>query len=180
MRVRASLGVAFVLLMAAPALATTVLRFSTQELTERADVILHGTCTAVTGRTTPEGVVTDVELRVTRGLKNHSAATFSFSTYGGVTSERGTFIAGAPNFQVGEEVVVFLDRANRQGHRLAIGMSQGKYTVREEAGRKLATRNLVGLRFVDPATGEVEEAGQEQAVVLDDLLAAVEQHLGKR
>ncbi len=174
--VRHAAGVlALLALTAAPALSTTVLRFSLEELIERADLIVHGTCTDVRGRETPDGVVTDVTIRVAQALKGSAGETLEFTTYGGATETRGTFIAGSPQFEKGEELVLFLDRPNRVGYRLAIGMSQGKYTVREDAsGRKVATRNLAGLRFVDPRTGEVEEAGPEQGVALDELLRTVQ------
>lgn len=167
-------ALALVLLLATPALCTTVLRFSLDELIERADVIVHGECVGVEGRETPDGVVTEVQLRVTEILKGAPATTFSFTTYGGMTPKRGTFIAGSPKFEVGEELVVFLDRPNRHGYRMAIGMSQGKYTVREEGGRKVAVRNLTGLRLIDPRTGAVEEgSGDEQGLPLADLLRTV-------
>lgn len=166
--------VTLIALTAAPALATTVLRFSLEELVERSEVIVHGTCTDVRGRETPDGVVTDVTLRVTTALKGAPGEALAFTTYGGATAARGTFIAGSPQFEKGEELIIFLDRPNRVGYRLAIGMSQGKYTIHEDAtGRKLATRNLAGLVFVDPRTGEVEEAGPEQGVRLDDLLQTI-------
>lgn len=168
------------LLTAAPALATTVLRFSLEELVERADVIVHGTCTDVRGRETPDGVVTDVTIQVGKALKGAPVETLTFTTYGGATESRGTFIAGSPQFEKGEELLLFLDRPNRVGYRMAIGMSQGKYTVSEDAsGRKVATRNLAGLRFVDPRTGEVEAAGPEQGVALDELLRTIEEAVSR-
>lgn len=164
-----------VLLTAVPALSTTVLRFTLDDLVERADVVVHGTCADVRGRETPDGVVTDVTIRVIKTYKGAPAETLSFTTYGGTTRSRGTFIAGSPQFEKGEELVLFLDRPNRVGYRMAIGMAQGKYTVSEDAsGRKVATRNLVGLRFVDPRTGEVEEATPEQSVPLDELLQTIQ------
>lgn len=168
------------LLVIGPAVATTVLRFTLEELCDRAELIVHGKCTATAARETPDGVVTDVTIEVTSALKGKPPVTFTFTAYGGQTDTRGTFIAGAPTFEVGEELLVFLDRQNDRGFRLAIGMAQGKYTVREEDGRKLATRNLAGLRFVDPATNEVSEADEpEQAVPLEDLLKTIKGHVAR-
>jgi hypothetical protein len=173
-------ALALLVLGASPALPTTVLRFSVEELADRADVIVHATCTDVRGRETADGVVTDVELKVVEGLKGATAgAPFTFTTYGGATETRGTFIAGSPQFQVGEELLLFLDRPNRVGYRMAIGMSQGKYTIREDAGRKVASRNLAGLVFVDPRTGEVEDAGPEQGVDLGELLQTIKNTLAR-
>jgi hypothetical protein len=178
-KTRTFLGaLAMTLLVIGPAVATTVLRFTLEELCERAELILHGTCTAAEARETPDGVMTDVTIEIASALKGAPRGKFTFTAYGGKTEKRGTFIAGAPSFEVGEELLVFLDRKNDRGFRLAIGMAQGKYTVREEDGRKLATRNLAGLSFVDPATNEVSEADEpEQAVPLEDLLKTIKGHV---
>jgi hypothetical protein len=172
---------AMTLLVIAPAWATSVLRFSLEELTDRAELIIHGTCTQLQARETPDGVVTDVTVAVTSALKGTPPATFTFTAYGGQTETRGTFVAGSPTFEQDEEVVLFLDRENDRGFRLAIGMAQGKYTVREEDGRKVASRNLAGLRFVDPKTNEVSEADDEPepGVALDELLKTIKGHLAR-
>jgi hypothetical protein len=166
------------LLVAALAHATSVLRFSVDDLADRADVIVLGTCVSSTGRLASDGVVTDHVLTIDRVLKGQVATpTFSFTTYGGVTPERGTFVAGTPTFARGEVSLVFLDAPNQAGYRMVIGLAQGKFTVREVDGRRLAFRNLEGLRLVDPATGKEEEAGAEQGMPLDDLLGLVTRRL---
>jgi hypothetical protein len=166
-------AVALTLLVAGAAQATSVLRFSLEDLADRAEVIALGTCTESTGRLTPDGVVTDTVFTVERGLKGVQPGSFTFTTYGGVTAERGTFVAGTPTFQRGEKALVFLDAANKAGCRMVIGLSQGKFSIREVDGKQLAFRNLEGLRLVDPATGKEEEAATEQGLPLDRLLDLV-------
>ncbi len=155
--------------------ATSVLSFTLDELTDRADFVAHGTVLSVKPRLTPEGVVTDVALRVTERLKGQAEGTFQFTTPGGRTAERGTFIAGAPVFEAGEEVVVFLEARGPKGLRVPIGLAQGKYTVRDEDGRRVAVRNLAGLRLVDQRTREERDGDEvsERALPLDELLGAV-------
>lgn len=187
-RIGWALGLAFSL--AAVAHATTVLRFSTAELTQRSDLIVHGVCTGAQGRETRDGVVTEFRIQVKEALKRprpapeteapelKPGAVLTFTTYGGVVAGRGTFIPGAPSIQVDEEVVLFLDAENAAKCRLVIGMSQGKYGIKaDEQGKKHAYRNLEGLRLVDRTTGTIEEASAEQGVPLDDLLAAIKTHL---
>lgn len=171
--------------------ATTVLRFNTAELVQRADLIVHGVCTGAQGRETRDGVVTDYRIEVKEALKRprpapdteapgtaKAGAILTFTTYGGVVAGRGTFIPGAPTIQVDEEVVLFLDAENAAKCRLPIGLSQGKYGIKaDEQGKKHAYRNLEGLRLVDRTTGTIEEAGTEQGVPLDDLLATIKTHL---
>jgi hypothetical protein len=176
-RIQVVTALALFLLMASSgvAWATTVLRFTTDELADRADVVLHGQCVAARTRETRDGVVTDYDVRVIESLKGGVGAAFSFTTYGGVTEARGTFIPGAPTITQDEELLLFLDAPNKAGCRLVIGMAQGKFTVKQDegSGRKVASRNLEGLQFLDPATGEAAEAKPEQAVPLDDLLARI-------
>lgn len=169
---------ALAILIPAVAHATTVLRFSTAELVQRSELIVHGVCTGSQGRETRDGVVTDYRIEVKAALKGKADGVLTFTTYGGVVAGRGTFIPGAPTIQVDEEVVLFLDAENAAKCRLPIGLSQGKYGVKaDEQGKKHAYRNLEGLRLVDRTTGSIEEAGTEQGVPLDDLLATIKSHL---
>lgn len=183
-RIQVVAALASLLLVASAgvAWATTVLRFTTDELTDRADVVVHGQCVAARTRDTRDGVVTDYDVRVSESLKGGAGAAFSFTTYGGVTETRGTFIPGAPTITQDEELVLFLDAPNKAGCRMFIGMAQGKFTVKEDeaSGRKVASRNLEGLSFLDPATGEAVEAKPEQAVRLDDLLARIRARVAEK
>lgn len=166
-----------VVLQAAPALATSVLRLTVDDLTDRAEVIVHGRCLSKQARQTPDGVVTDYRFAVIEGLKGAARGELAFTAFGGVLGRRGSAIAGAPSYEVGEEVLVFLDAPNAAGWRNAIGLAQGKFSIREVDGRRLAYRNLEGLSVVDPVTGEVTEGRSEQAVPFDELLARVKARL---
>jgi len=165
---------------AGTAFATSVLRFETADLVERAEVIVHGRCVKKTARRgAHDDIVTEVRVEVFHMVKGGegSPAEFEFTVYGGILDGRGSAISGAPAFERGEEVLVFLGPENDVGLRTAIGLSQGKYSVRIEDGRKVAYRNLEGLRLVDPETGEVTEAGDEQGVPFDELMERVERHV---
>ncbi len=158
--------------------ATSVLRMETSDLAARADVIVHGVVVSHAARETQDGIVTDVHVEVTRWIKgDDTGPVFDFTIYGGIIGERGSAISGAPTYEEGEEILVFLDRPNRLDCRMAIGLAQGKYSIRQENGRRVAYRNLEGLRLVDPETGDVEEAGNEQGVDFARLLATIERQL---
>jgi hypothetical protein len=143
------------LCLTAVAAASTVLHFSDEELTKRADVIVHGKCTKATPR---EGfnkmVVTDYELEVIERIKGKADdKKFTFTTFGGKLADHGTLIHGSPTFEVGEECIVFLDVVDaRSGCRTPIGLAQGKFSVRSDPGtsKKHLVRELGGLRLVDP------------------------------
>ena len=175
------------LLLGGTAQAPSVERFDLQEMTQRAEVVIHGKVQKTECRLDAKGnIVTDVKLEVGELLKRKpgeaaDAKSFEFAVYGGIFGGRGSAVSGAPTFNQGEEVLLFLSPVNSAGLRTCIGLSQGKYTIRLEGGKKLAYRNLEGLRIVDPKTGEVKEStGPEQGVPFDELRERVKSHLEKR
>jgi hypothetical protein len=155
--VRALLGAALLgVALTGVAAASTVLHFSNEELTKRADVIVHGKCTKATPR---EGynkmIVTDYEFDVIELVKGKSddKKTFRFTALGGKLADRGFLIHGSPSYQTGDECILFLDVPHpKTGCRTAIGLAQGKFAVVSEPGssKKHLVRELGGLRLVDP------------------------------
>ncbi len=168
-------------LLVGSASAATVLRFGTDELTDRASVIVHGKVTYKKARKTPAGsIVTDLRLSVSEAFKGLRGKNFSFSVYGGVLGARGSAVSGAPTFELGEEVLVFLDRENARGLRTVIGLAQGKFTVRVVDGKKLAFRDMEGLQLMDLKSGEVKPAKSEQGRSFGGLVAQVRKRLETR
>jgi len=156
--------------------ATSVLRFTTAEMATRAEVVAHAVVASTRAERHQDGaIVTRVQLSVLEPLKGETGDLFEFVVYGGILGDRGSAISGAPTFTRGEELVVFLSVENSKGLRTAIGLAQGKYSVREEKGKKLAFRNMQGLRLVDPKTGAEDEPTREQGVALDELLDRIRQ-----
>ena len=159
-----------------PAHATSVLRFTTAEMAERAEVVIHGIVADTRAELAPDGaIVTRIQLTVLEQLKGEPSELFEFVVYGGVLGKRGSAISGAPTFNRGEELIVFLTVENSKGLRTAIGLAQGKYSVRLEKGKKLAFRNMQGLRLVDKETGAEEDPGRDQGVALNELLDRIRQ-----
>lgn len=179
------MGLGLSLALALVATASTVLRFDAKDLTDHATVIVHGKVTSKVPRALSENViVTNYQVEVLEGLKGLEEGSlkdgvFSFSAYGGVTAERGSGISGAASYAKGEEILVFLTGENKYGCRAAVGLAQGKYTIREVEGRKLAFRDLEGLRLMDRKSGAIEEAKAEQGVAFDELLAGVKRRLAE-
>jgi len=176
--VQAALTCAFVVLSLGVAEASTVLRFSPDDMTDRAAIILHGKVVAKRARHLAKGViVTDYRLEVFDHYKGFKGKQFAFSAYGGVLGKRGSGISGAASYRVNEEILVFLAPINKLGCRAAVGLAQGKYSIRTVEGRKLAFRDLEGLRLMDRKSGKIEEAHQEQGVVFDDLVERIKQRV---
>lgn len=178
--VRALLAIAALAALAAPASASTVLRFDLDDLVDRAAVIVHGKVLDKQSRRGSDGsIVTDLRVEVEDALKGVEGGTFKFTVFGGVLGTRGSAVAGAATFERGEEILVFLDRPNKRGVRGTIGLSQGKYTIREVDGERLAFRDLEGLRLMDRRSGEIEDAKTEQGMPFDELLERVQARLAE-
>jgi hypothetical protein len=153
-------GIALVLALAGVSLGATVLKLSNQELTKRADVILHGKCTKKTARQDAniKMTVTDYEFEVTEFLKapddvKKAGTRFAFSVLGGKLEDgSGTFVSGFPTYSVDEECVLFLDAVHPKTKcRTSVGLAQGKFTVKQEEGssKKYLVRELGDLNLVD-------------------------------
>lgn len=185
-----SSAIAVLALVALAALgeASTVLRFSNEELARRADVILHGKCTGLAARA-GEGpiIITDYTFEVTTFVKGAPAdgatKTFTFSALGGTLEGRGYAISGSPVYAKGEEVVLFLDAPHpKTGCRHAIGLAQGKFTAKEEAEtkKKYLVRDLGGLRLVDRTGHVVDVKGEGPRLYLEPFLEEVRAVLKKK
>lgn len=161
--------------------ASTVLRFSPDDMTDRAAIILHGKVVAKRARHLAKGViVTDYRLEVFEAYKGFKGKQFAFSAYGGVLGKRGSGISGAASYHMNEEILIFLAPINKLGCRAAVGLAQGKYTIRTVEGRKLAFRDLEGLRLMDRQSGKIEEGHdhqQEQGVAFAELVERVKQRV---
>lgn len=108
------------------------------ELTQRAELILHATVTGKTCERTTEGrIITRVALDLIEIWKG-SLATNRFTVVhgGGQVGNVRMEVSGQVEYKVGEEVVAFLV-VNPRGEGVTLGLAQGKFHV-----------------WKDPATGE--------------------------
>lgn len=158
--------------------AATVLRFDTEDLTDRAAVIVHGKVTYKQSRKTAKGsIVTDLRLEVITPVKGLQGKTFGFAVFGGVLGTRGSAISGAPTFELGEEVLVFLDREGKAGLRTPIGLAQGKFSIRVVNGKKLAFRDMEGLQLMDKKSRKVEDAKPDQGRPFTEVMDAIRKRI---
>jgi hypothetical protein len=123
-----------------PAAATTIAPAGFAEMASESPVIVHGRVEAVRSQTvgghrTIESLVT---LRVIEALKGEPAASIVFRVPAGRVGRYRRVMVGAPEFHVGDEVVVFLAG---QAPRLPtpFGLNQGVYRVSGPGGRRLVT-----------------------------------------
>jgi hypothetical protein len=125
---------------------------SIESLTKQADVVLQGTVLSKTCQRDPAGrIYTRVELQVTELWKGAvPGSPFVIVRGGGVLGERQSVVAGQVQYDIGEEVVVFLVR-NGRGEGVTLGLMQGKFHIWREG--------VTGSRFVvNPFHGAPETA----------------------
>lgn len=145
------------LLLTAPVWATTLLYADLPQLTHKSESIVRGTVTSVEARWSADRsrIVTEVQVQVAERLKGSPPETVILIHPGGVVGDIGQHVAGVPEFQAGEDVVLFLESHGGAAFRVS-GFSQGKYRLaRNEDGVLMAHPGFLGsARVLDPVTRE--------------------------
>lgn len=121
--------------------ATVVISADLQELAHDAVAIARGGVIAVNGQWTPDrrGVETIVTLEVFEYLKGGLGDTLQFRVPGGVLGRYRNVVVGAPQFDLGQQVIVFLG-ARGPSIPYLLGLSQGVYRIeRSESGAAMVT-----------------------------------------
>jgi len=116
-----------------------------ETLTQDSDAVVRGTVQSVesswVGQGTQKSIVTRVKIQVSEKLKGDPGSVAEVVQPGGVIPESdiGQIVHGMPEFQRGEEVVVFLKRQAPSVPTFHVsGMAQGKYTVERTSDGKNA------------------------------------------
>jgi len=109
--------------------ATTVLRFSLEDLVKRSQFIVVG---KVTGERTywtadRKMILTDYSIEVNESIKGQASRSIVVTTVGGRMGDTELHVAGMPAFQKGEDAVVFVEQTG--AYRTVVGLGQGKFTV---------------------------------------------------
>ena len=142
-------------LAASTALATTLIAADVPALARSADAIVIGTVVSSNPRLSADGfrIVTDTEISVTEALKGQTVATLVVTEPGGIVGNLGQKVEGTATFEVGEEVVVFLDK--RSDRFRVTGMLQGKFRLERSSDgrtRYAIPQAVLQTRLVDPVT----------------------------
>ncbi len=130
------------MLLASPAAATVYIPVDFREMVTASQSIVHGRVVDVRSEPTRDRlmVVTYVTIDVDQHLKGHFGDSTTFVVPGGQVGRYRRVIVGAPQFERGEEVVVFLS-ARGPSMPYLFGLSQGVYrVVRTADGRAMVTR----------------------------------------
>jgi hypothetical protein len=150
---------------------------SVEELTARADLVLHATVLSQSAQYDPAGRLhTRVEVTVLEVWKGQRANDrFTIVLAGGTLGEHRVAVPGQADYRVGEEVVAFL-RLNQRGEGVTVGLAQGKFEVwQDKASKQKQARNLF-LGRAPAAAGRSLLQDQEKSgeILLADLRRAVQ------
>lgn len=133
------------LLLSAPARATTLVRMSDEALTLAADAIVTGTVTDVHADRTSHGTIaTYTTIAVASVLKGYvPQATVTVRDPGGRIGDDELHLFGAARYAVGEEVIAFLAQ-DGEGWLRTSQMALGKFAVTTDgaSGERVAARSL--------------------------------------
>lgn len=153
--------------------ATTMVKLSTEQMTDASDLVVRGTVVEVWTEPDARGRVwTRAQIEVEEILKgDDTTAAVVVDQPGGVWGGVTTDVAGVARFDVGEEAVFFLEELG-SGRVSPIGMFQGKYTVSLDP----ATREELVQRVVLPISAPYDHRflpAPTERLTLDALEASV-------
>jgi hypothetical protein len=122
------------LAVAAPAVAALAVPASIEDLARGSDAVVRGRVASVTSRWVGKRIYTFAEVETASVWRGSVPARVTVVTPGGVVGGIGQRADGAALFAGGEDVVVFLARAEAGAFRVS-GLAQGKFAVSGSVAR---------------------------------------------
>ncbi len=119
---------AVLLLVAALPVSALAVPASVEDLARGADAVVRGRVASVTARWIGTRIFTFAEVDAASVWSGSAPRRVTVITAGGVSGRLGQRVDGAALFAQGEEVVVFLTRAEGGAYRVA-GLAQGKFAI---------------------------------------------------
>ncbi len=147
--------------------ATLVPRMSVEQMIDDSELIVHGTVLRSWSGwdRARQFIWTHYELQVSDMIKGLPSVKLVVSEPGGIIGETAMQIAGAPRYEVGDEVVLFLNRTPI-GYLRSCGWGQGKFGVSSVGGASPVVRTAVaGVSFVEPPGEQPAERKQARTPV---------------
>jgi hypothetical protein len=126
-----------------------------EDLVEQADLIVLGSCAKITSEWDAEGkrIFTYITVVLGRCLKGSDCpGRLQIRQLGGKVDSTLMKISGAPKFNQGETVILFLKRSCPAYYRI-IGLSQGKFSVVRRGYASYVIRNLNELTLMKRSDG---------------------------
>jgi len=151
---------------AAPALAALSVPASVEELARGSDAVVRGRVMSLASHPSADGrrISTSVEVEATSVWRGTVPARVTVVVPGGTAGRVAQRVAGAPQFTVGEEVVVFLGQMGKAQAYRVTGLAQGKFAVEADQARPdLSQTSFVGRQALRAGERRVE------AMAVDEL-----------
>ena len=156
---------------------------SMEQLTQGAALIVEGDCTGIKSQWVERRLYTLATVTVKESLKGSAPEKVTVAIPGGIDSNRRFPIAmtyaGAPQFSLGEGVVVFLDDTQSEipDSYSVMGFAQGKYSINKASdGEPVVMRDMTKAT-VQRGPGAIR--GNLQSVPLSEFKAWVRSYLNK-
>jgi len=129
--------------------ATTVWRLSLDDLVVKADAIVVGQVTDSHTDWTADRklILTTYNFQVGERLKGSTPQTIAVTTVGGKIGNTILHVSGMPEFQPGENAILFLERSG--AYTTVVGLNQGKFRIYNGE----VSNTISGLTFSDGASG---------------------------
>ncbi len=146
---------AMLLVVVTRAAATTVLPLDLEALTNAADRVFMGRVVAVHSGRDGHGLpVTWTTFTVEETLKGALPKTLEIKQIGAETplADGAIYrVPALPHYQVGDEVVLFLQPDSREGFTSPVGLGQGRFRIRHEPGGATAENDVGNVNLQAPA-----------------------------
>lgn len=150
------------LLLVGSAWGTLVPRMSLEEVVDASEAIVHGNVVRTWADWDADHryIWTHYEIQVVDKLKGKAVGTIVVSEPGGTVGETALQVAGTPQYEVGEEVVLFAEKTPL-GYLRTCGWGQGKFRVQRarETGKVTVRSAAQGIQLVERPSRGAKAAG---------------------
>ncbi len=172
------LAAAAIVLMAAPAHATTLIRQSVERLARENSTALTGRVVSAHSYWNADHsfIFTDVKLRTNGLLKGRFGQDETITLMGGTVGDVTTIVVGGPELVPGSEYLLFVNDEELPGgivRPTVRDLVQGVFRLERAAGRVRAWSQAIGHPLLADPDGLTEPAGGYDGVDLDELSAQV-------
>jgi len=133
--------------------AAVLIHLTVEEMAEKSSAVFLGRCVAVQGELDPGefGMVTHNVFEVQEYYKGHLGRRVVITEPGGEVGGRVTHYPGTPQFQPGDEVVLFV-WAGPSGRHQVIGLTQGAFWAARDpqTGEIMLKQHAPMARMIEP------------------------------
>jgi hypothetical protein len=170
------LTIVLILLATSQIAATTVEKFTLEDLVQKSSRIVLGKCVSTDSRWNAENtlILTTSRFAVSESFKGSTNGFITVTTVGGTLDGITQTVSGMPEFAPDEEVLLFLEPfkgANWQ----PLGMSQGKFKISRNrlTGEAEVIHSLSGLQLYDPVTRTLSQQEKPSRAPLRQVLERI-------